>query len=239
MKRTLNFALTFLLGMFGVIGFVKADTSKCTSEMKSEFSKSVASASASYEFVYDDAGNVKGFDITVYNIPDKMNVLYSTNVENNKKSGSIKIENGKGKVYDDNLTDIYSYSIEIYSLETGCNYKVKTLKVVKPKRNTYSDSVYCSYDETEKSSYCEEWITREINKSLDEVEEILKKNLVKSTTTEATSKCVDCGLDSIGYSLKDFYKKYKYTIIIATVLSIVLVGFAIVLLIKSGKGGVI
>ena len=239
MKRTLNFALTILLGMFGVIGFVKADTSKCTSEMKSEFLKSVASASASYEFVYDDAGRVKGFDITVYNIPDTMNVLYSTSVESSKKNGSIRITNGKGSVYDDNLTDIYNYNIDIYSTEKGCNYKVKSLKVTKPKRNSYSDSVFCSYDETEKSTYCEEWITREINKTQDEVEEILKKNLVKSTTTEATSKCVDCGLNSIGYSLKDFYKKYKYTIIIATVLSIILVGFAIVLLIKSGKGGVI
>ena len=239
MKKTLFLTLTFLLGMFGVVGFVKADTSKCTAEMKSGFLKSVSSVSASYEFAYDDNGKVKGFNISVYNIPDNMNVLYTINETKIKKNGSFNIENGKGTIYDDNLSDIYTYIIDIYTLEKGCNYKIKSLKVVKPKKNVYSESVFCSYEENEKSTYCEEWITREINKDQKEVEELLKKNMVKKSTTEATSKCVDCGIGTIGYSLKDFYKKYKYTIIIATVLSIVLVGFAIVLLIKNGNGGVI
>lgn len=239
MKKTLFMTLTFLLGMFGVVGLVKADTSKCTAEMKSNFLKSVSSANANYEFAYDDNGNVKGFNISVYNIPDNMNAIYTLNVDNNKKNGSFKIENGKGTIYDENISDIYTYVIDIYSLDDGCNYKVKTLKVVKPKKNYLSESVYCSYEENESSTYCQEWITREINKDQKEVEELLKKNMNKKITTEATSKCVDCGIGSVAYSLKDFYKKYKYTIIIATVLSIILIGFAIVLLIKNGNGGVI
>ena len=81
MKKTLFMTLTFLLGMFGVVGLVKADTSKCTAEMKSNFLKSVSSANANYEFAYDDNGNVKGFNISVYNIPDNMNAIYTLNVE--------------------------------------------------------------------------------------------------------------------------------------------------------------
>lgn len=239
MKRTLFFIMTFILGMFGVINYVSADTNKCTAEMKSEFLKSVASATASYEFAYDDAGKVKGFNINVYNIPDNMNVIYSVKDGKIKMDDSFYVENGKGTVFDSNLTDIYTYNIGIYSVQEGCSYKVKTLKVIKPKRNVFSDLVYCSYDETAKSTYCQEWITKEINKDQKEVEEILKKSINKTTTTEATSKCVDCGINTIGYSLKDIYKKYKYTIIIATVLSLILVLFAIVLLYRSGKGGVI
>lgn len=237
MKRSLLFILMFLFSMFGVTKFVYAETDKCTAEMKSGFLKSVSSATASYEFVYDDAGKVKGFNISVYNIPDDMNVLYSVKDKKFKKDDSIKIENGKGTIYDDNLTDIYTYSIDIFSLTEGCNYKVKSLKVVKPKRNIYSELVYCSYDENAKSTYCQEWITREINKDQKEVEELLKKSLNKTTTTSATSKCVDCGIGTISYSLKDIYKKYKYTIIIATVLSLVLVLLAMALLYRSGKGG--
>ena len=101
--------LTFLLGMFGVVGLVKADTSKCTVEMKSNFLKSVSSANANYEFAYDDNGNVKGFNISVYNIPDNMNAIYTLNVDNNKKNGSFKIENGKGTIYEGSLDDADAY----------------------------------------------------------------------------------------------------------------------------------
>ena len=238
MKKMFMSMLIFLICMFGVIGYVKADTSKCTVQMQTELTRSVSQVTASYEFVYDENNNVRGFDIKVYNIPDNMNVLYSISGKNSK-NGNFIIENGTGKIFDNNLNDIYTYNIGIYSLNEGCNYKVKTLNVVKPKRNSYSDLVYCLYEENEKSPYCKEWITNDIKMSQSEVEKLLNSNLKKFKTTEATSVCVDCGAEGIAYSLKGFYNKYKYTIIIATLLVISLNIFAIVLLIKSGEGGVI
>ena len=176
MKKTLLLILTCVFSMLGVAGIVKADTNKCTAEMKSEILKSVSSVNASYEFVYDDNGKVKGFNISVYNVPDNMSVVYSVKDSKFKKDDSFDIENGKGSIFDGNLTDIYTYHIDVYSLKEGCSYKVKTFKVIKPKRNSYSELVYCQYDENVKSTYCQEWITREINKEQKEVEELLQKN---------------------------------------------------------------
>ena len=239
MKKMLLSMLTFLICMFGVIGMVKADTSKCTAEMKSEFTKTAASINAAYEFVYDDNNGVRGFDIKIYNIPDNMTASYTITPSKPKKTGYFTKEDGTAKVFDNNTSDIYTYNIDIYTLTEGCNIKAKSLKVVKPKKNPYSDLVYCMYEENEKSTYCQDWITKDISLSEAEVEKLLVNNLKKTSTTEATSVCVDCGAEGIAYSLKGFYKKYKYTIIIATVLVIILNIFAIVLLIKSGEGGVI
>lgn len=239
MRKMLLSMLTFLICMFGVVGFVKADTSKCTAEMKSQFIKSASSINATYEFVYDENNSIRGFDIKVYNIPDNMTASYSISSKTIKNSGAFDIQDGTGTVFDSNVSDIYTYVIDIYTLDKGCTYKVKQLKVQKPKKNPYSDLVYCMYEENEKSTYCQDWITTEISLSEAEVEKLLSNNLKKTKVTEATSVCVDCGAEGVVYSLKGFYIKYKYTIIIATILVIILNVFAIVLLKKSGEGGVI
>ena len=239
MKKMLLSMLTFLICMFGVLGFVKADTSKCTPELKAEFQKNAANVNAAYEFVYDENNNVKGFDIKVYNVGDNMSVIYNLSPAKTEKKGVFKKRDGTAILYDDNLKDIYTYNIEIYSVVEGCNYKIKTISLIKPKRNTYSELVYCSYEENEKSPYCQEWITKNINMSREDVEKILKNNIKKTTTTEPTSVCVDCGAEGVVYSIKGIYKKYKYTIIIAVILVLVLNIFAIVLLLKNGEGGVI
>ena len=170
MKKVFSLIITLFICLFGLVGVVNADTSKCTSDKKSENNKAANAITASYDFIYDDDRNVTGFSINVYNVPSNMTVSYSTNPDKYNISGNIGFENGFGNIVDKNLDDIYTYNLEIYSTDSGCNYKIKTLKVTKPKRNPYRDSVYCLYSELENNQYCQEWITRNIDKNKQEVE---------------------------------------------------------------------
>lgn len=238
MKKVFYLITTLFICLFGVVGIVNADTSKCTSELKNSNNKAANAITASYDFVYDDNKNVKGFSINVYNVPSNMTVIYKTSPDKFNISGSFDLKDGQGSVEDANLTDIYNYNLEIYSTDSGCNYKVKTLKVVKPMKNEYSDSVYCLYSELEDNSLCQEWITKSIGKSKEEVEDMLQKMINKTTTTTGEEKCVDCdGVQSIAFSIKDFIKRNKIVFIVATILAIILDIFTIVLLAKNSKEG--
>ena len=238
MKKVFNYIITLFICLFGVIGVVNADTSKCTSEMKNANNKAANAITASYDFNYDENRNVIGFTINVYNVPSNMSVLYKTNPDKFNISGSFKLENGNGSITDNNITDIYNYNLEIYTADSGCNYKVKTLKVTKPMKNEYSDSVYCLYSELENNSMCQEWVTKSVGRNREEVEEALKKLIHKTSTTVGTSACVDCdGVQSVMFSIKDFFKRNKIVFIVATALAIALDIFTIILLAKNSKEG--
>lgn len=237
MKKVVNLTISLFICLFGLVGIVNAEDA-CSSQKKSEYNKAASAIVASYDFVYDDNKNVTGFSINVYNVPDNISVSYKTNPDKYHISGGFEINNGVGFIIDNNLKDIYTYNIDIYSTVPGCNYKIKTLKVTKPKRNEYSKSIYCSYSELENHMYCEEWTTKDFKKSFAEVENELKKSLEKTTTTEGTSACVDCNdIEKSVFNLKDFFKKNKLVFIIGIILAMILDIYAIVLMIKDSKEG--
>jgi hypothetical protein len=237
MRKVFNLVLTLFICLFGLVGIVNAEE-KCSSQRKNELSKAANAITASYDFIYDDERNVTGFSINIYNVPNEMSISYSTSPSKYNKSGGVETSNGFGNIVDTNTTDVYTYNIDIYSSVPGCAYKIKTLKVTKPKRNEYSKSVYCLYSELENHTYCQEWITKNIDKSFDQVEDDLKKALNKTTTTVGTSVCVNCNeIESAMFNMKDFFKKNKMVFIVAIVLAIILDIFTIVLMIKNSKEG--
>ena len=237
MKKGIFLVLTLFICLFGLVGIVNADD-VCSAQKKNEYNKAANAITASYDFIYDDNKEVTGFSINVYNVPSDIAISYSTSPDKFNISGGIQIKDGFGNIVDNNLTDIYTYNIDIYTTVPGCSYKIKTLKVTKPKKNEYAKSVYCSYAELEGVTYCQEWITKKIDKTYEQVEEELKKLINKTTTTVGTSVCVDCNdIEKTMFNLKDFFKKNKLVFIVAIILAIILDILAIVLMIKDSKEG--
>jgi len=237
MKKVYSLIITLFIFMFGLVGSVYADD-ECSSAKRAEYNKLANAITASYDFVYDDNKNVIGFSINVYNVPNELSISYKTTPDKYNISGGFTINDGVGFIIDNNLEDIYTYTIDIYSKARNCSQKLKTLKVTKPKRNELSKSVYCLYDGFEDVDYCQEWTTKNFNRSLSDVDKELKNQLDKTTTTTGTSVCVNCNeIESTMFNLKDFFKRNKLVFIVAIILAIILDVLTIILMIKNSKEG--
>ncbi len=166
-----------------------------------EVSSDAAYIEAGYSYAYDDKGAVSGFEITLYNLTEHMYVILNTD----EVLPSLKKVNYKGEssnkmiTYSDtylgvyrfqtsNLDKIIKYTFNVYSLSsyTGCTKKVKTLTVIKPKKNEFASLDICKHREVINYFYCKRWATMEFNKTSNEIESIIRKRLKEAqglTTT--------------------------------------------------------
>ena len=103
--------------------------------------------------------------------------FYITNFNNNifikyyngfetEQTYYVTIEDLKDGVYnfvDSNVTDIYKYYFEIYSLNENCaGDLITTRKVIKPIFNMYSDFSICNKKEMQGYKNCNKFITKEV-----------------------------------------------------------------------------
>lgn len=166
-------------------------TNTCDYKTQANLNKLAASVTASYEIEKkEDGSNV--FKISVYNVVD--NLFVSVTNEDEEFSLTITPAHLTNGVYTfdvANDTDVIKYNFVVRSLIQGCTGDIKKFSLIKPKKNKYHDYNECKFSDTEKYSYCEEWITKDFTLS---EEQILAKineqrnNIKKITTT----KCIDC-----------------------------------------------
>ena len=180
--------------IFGFINNVYAENEEevCTSEEQNRLMKEASKVTASYEYVYNAINEVEGFNYLVYNIPSNMYVVYSgmKSQESNDSEGTdvlpIDRSTGTGKVFDDNITDIYTVKFNVYAGNSSCGNSLKTLTVKKVRYNKLSELEQCKYLGMEDYIYCQEWIDKNFlysdEKLVEKINEEVENNKSKTST---------------------------------------------------------
>ena len=244
MKKALYFTISILFFMFCFITNVYAED-KCDSVERNRLNKEASNVVATYEFVYNEINEVKGFKFIVYNIPSDMYVTYKGIVKGNpgeenyaeleKIALPIDRDTGIGEVYDDNITDAYSIYFDVYSSTSKCSSSLKTIKIPKLKYNKFSDYPQCGYEGMEDFTYCKRWIDYEIQIS----EEYIVKQLnaqVEKNKSKAADICYSCDENEKNNEIYEMIVKIRnYAIIGLTIGIIVDILFIIIRWKKVGE----
>lgn len=201
MKKTIKLLFFILLinsvASFNVFALENNDTTKkntCDYKTQANLNKLAANVSASYQIeTREDGTNV--FKISVYNIVNELFVsILDENEEFSLTITPAHLTNGVYTFEVTNTTDVIKYNFVVRSMIEGCTGDIKKFSLIKPKKNKYHDYNECKFKDTEKYSYCQEWITREF--SLTESEILTKINEQRSGVKKITTqKCLDCETD--------------------------------------------
>ena len=148
---------------------VYADT--CSYKEQMILNNDFSNVKITYEVVNDNSIN-----ILIYNITENIylsfadpetkeeNVIYYSNTANGKYSISR------------DLSNIEEYKFQIRSNISSCYGNVLTTKnIIKPKYNEFSTLSICDNEKLINHSYCQKFITADINKSESEVIKILQE----------------------------------------------------------------
>ncbi len=167
-----------------------------------EVNRDASYVTAGYAYAYDEKGNVIGFELTLYNLTEQMYVkLDSVEMPPAITAIDYKPETSTKLItYNDTYLGIYrlqtsdlkriiKYTFNVYSLSsyTGCSRKLKTINVIKPKRNEFSNLDICKHREVINYFYCKRWTSQEFNKDTTEIEKSIRKRLkeIQGQTTTA------------------------------------------------------
>lgn len=228
-------AIVFLLLVtfsFNPLESYAEDAKTCDYKTQAELNKLAASVTASYEIEKkEDGTNV--FKISVYNIVE--NLFVSVVDENETFSLTITpahLTNGVYTFEIANDTDVIKYNFVVRSLIQGCTGDIRKFSLIKPKKNKYHDYNECKFTDTEKYSYCEEWITKDFSLSESQILEKIneQRNGIKKITT---TKCIDCENDVRNSANLSRIKMIKKIIVI--VLSILIALDIIYIYVKTCK----
>ena len=136
-----------------------------------------------YEIVND-----REINILIYNITENIYITF-TDVNNKKETIYFSnTDNGK-YILKRNADNLEEYEFQIRSNLTACYGNILTTKkIVKPKYNEYHELEICNNEKLANHSYCQKFITREINKTEDEVIKILEEFLAVKVEKITTNK---------------------------------------------------
>ena len=184
-----------------------------------EVGNDAAYVTAGYSYAYDDKGNVSGFELSIYNLTEHMYVkLDSVEVLPNVTAIDYKAETtSKLITYNDTYLGIYrfqtsdlkriiKYTFNVYSLSsyTGCSRKLKTITVIKPKKNEFSNLDICKHREVVNFYYCKKWASQEFNKDATDIEQNIRKRIKEiqgKTTTQGHASLSKMALDEVNRRL--------------------------------------
>lgn len=197
MKRVITIAFLLFLVLscsFECFAEEAGNKETCDYKTRAELNKLAANVTASYEIEKSENGS-NVFKITVYNVVE--NLFVSVTDEEETFSLTITpahLTNGVYTFEVANDTDVIKYNFAVRSLIQGCTGDLKKFSLIKPKKNKYHDYNECKFTDTEKYSYCEEWITKDF--SLSESQILAKINEQRSGKKKiTTTACVGCEND--------------------------------------------
>lgn len=219
MKKKI-FSLFLLMFIFSIFNYtdVFADDNTCTYEVKAKLNKIASEVETSYSFVYDENNKVIGFDISIFNITEDIYITYKSDELDFKRVNVIyaNTNNGTYTFRTNDLDNIVTYEIGIYTNKYNCPDFIRKIKIIKPKRNIYHDYDFCQDEELEDYFYCKEWITSDISINEKEIERRIKEKLDKVIVT-TTTKCVACEVSAENVKNETLFKKNKIIVIIGIV----------------------
>ena len=201
-----------LLSFFLFSTFVLAEEdTTCNYNSRAYLNKLASNIKVSYDLKYE-ADNSVSFDISIYNIVDDIYVSYRTSDGTDTKVFASMTTDGTYTFNVKDIDNIMTYTFTVRSIKFGCTNDIRTLTLVKPKKNSFSDLDICKYEELEDYYYCQKWITRELEGTNEEIEKRIKakrESLKKSTTT----RCIECEKEEAQEKAKSEYKKRKVILI--------------------------
>lgn len=102
------------------------------------------------------------FNISIYNITKNLYVIIKNDVDSSVKTIHYSdTVDGTYSFLDTNFGQIYKYVMEIYPEANDCaNKKLKTIKLVRPMYNAYSEYAYCKHSS---NYYCQKFTKNKLN----------------------------------------------------------------------------
>lgn len=214
----MNMGRKYMLCIFSLIVFLLSNSyvyaeedTTCNYESKAYLNKLASNVKVAYDFKYEDDGSIS-FNVSIYNIVDDLYISYRSDDSNEEKVFANMTTDG---IYTFNVKDtenIINYKFIVRSLRFGCIGDIRTITLIKPKKNPYSDLDICKYEGLEDYFYCQEWITQELNGKENEIIEKIKakKNSLKKNTT---TRCIECEEEDELKRQKEEYEKRKLILI--------------------------
>jgi hypothetical protein len=214
---------------------VNAETT-CTDKEMAALNKSAGLVKINYEIVEEkvqvpvmESGEQQGegttikysFKITIYNLTNDIYVVGTNSYDNSQISSSGNTsDDTKFTFVNDDMNKIMTYNFIVYSQLDDCNgIKLRTFTFIKPKYNYYYDYKLCQ--DNPDVSYCQKFITKDLNISESQLIDYIEKVKI-STTTVTTTKT---------NSIIKFFQKY-YLLMIIFLVAIILITISVIVIRK-------
>lgn len=183
----------------------------CNYNSKAYLNKLASNVNVAYDFKYETNGTVT-FDISVYNIVEDLYISYKAENSNEEKIFANMTTDGTYTFNVKDIDNIINYTFIVRSLKFGCTHDIRTITLVKPKKNPYSDLDICKYEELEDYFYCQKWISQELSGNEKEIIAKIKekKNSLKKNTP---TRCIECEEENSLKKQKAEYQKRKMILI--------------------------
>ena len=167
---------SFIIVCFICILSSKVYASECPKDMSRDLTREAYYVKTNYEIVdksiYKEINIDENktifkipkyeFIISIYNITDRIYAVVSNNLD--EKTITINYTDTQNGIYtftDNEFGKIRKYEINIYSAIEDCAHKkLKTIKLVKPMYNAYSEYTYCK---NSTNFYCQKFTKNELN----------------------------------------------------------------------------
>ena len=168
--------ISFVLACFVCIFFYNVEAETCSKDVSRDLTKEAYYVKTTYEVVDksiykeivvgEDKTTFKipkyEFNISIYNITKNLYVVVENDV--NDTVLTIRHTDTQEGVYnfvDKDFGRIYKYALTVYSDDSECsNKKLKTIKLVRPMYNAYSEYSFCK---NSSNYYCQKFTTTALN----------------------------------------------------------------------------
>ena len=225
MRKKLLVVTFLLVSIFCLNLSVYAEDAEntCTYKDKANLNKLAGSVEIVYDVQQKEDGTYK-FIMKVYNITSELYINVTNDYDKDFYLTIVSSEttNGTYSFEIDDDSNVIKYTFVIKSTNFACTGSLKTINVIKPKKNKYHDYNECKFTDTENYTYCQEWITREITLSESEVlNKIAEQRSYNKKITSTT--CANCSSDVRLKSRLELIKMYKRFIVIGLSIGIALI----------------
>lgn len=226
----------FIFLVFSFLVFIeKFDAAECSYKEEIELSKkaSLVSANYTYEYVYDqnklNNKNVK-YIINIYNISDGLRIMVrnSLNNDNLYSFNNSNILNNTVTFETFNSDENTTYNIVVLSDTSNCSGSLRTITLVTPKYNEFSQKEECK--ENPDFKLCSTFYSYSITNSKFESE--YKKYIDKKKIKEENKPSIEekTKEKNLKEKIIEFFNNYKTTILMS--LGVILI-IGILIIIKK------
>lgn len=183
------------------------------------------------EFTYNESSKVYSFpkysfEITIYNITKDIYIIVKDDVTNKEiKVNYSNTTDGKYVITNDDFGRVYKYTITIMSALDNCyGKKIKTINLVKPKYNAYSEYTYC---ENSSNYYCQKFVEKDLNLKDDaDFLSRIKSNSDNNAPNNNTSEDKD--------TMIRLFKKHKF-LYLNVLISVIIVAILVIIVVNKRK----
>lgn len=236
MRKNAKYIKYIILSLLSFCFVVNVSAEECSYEKQVELNNIASTVKATYEEVEIDTGETtyyvnpetdevdinkevsvtqKGFDIKILNITDDLYITITNQntgdskdyYYSNSNSGTISL----GVI---NAQEITTYSIKISAYRNCSGQELRTINLVIPKYNEYSELAFCN--ENPDFQYCQKYVTSEdYDITFEQFYKAMEKYKEENPLKEEIVKKEDKD------KFKEFFEKNKKVLIIAIAILIV------------------